>query len=247
TVGLRFCGAADQALPRLRGALPADKPTRKALDELSDLFSYLRIWRIEKNIYIDVLMPPIESYHRNLFFQVFSVKEKYPATLVEGTLLAVGGRYDYLLHRMWDREYRTNPPGGVGASLALETIIQHYPVDFKPVRNEAGTSVLVCSRGGGGLLVERMELVAELWEENIKAQFVPVPDPSLTEQYEYASEHDIKCLVILTDTGAQKAIEFYVQVRHLDVKKEKEVQRESLVRFLLDAIATQFRNPSLWS
>lgn len=23
TVGLRFCGAADQALPRLRGALPA--------------------------------------------------------------------------------------------------------------------------------------------------------------------------------------------------------------------------------
>ncbi|XP_006443036.2 eIF-2-alpha kinase GCN2 [Citrus clementina] len=249
TVGLRFCGAADQALPRLRGALPADKPTRKALDELSDLFSYLRIWRIEKNIYIDVLMPPIESYHRNLFFQVFSVKEKYPATLVEGTLLAVGGRYDYLLHRMWDREYvgyasRTNPPGGVGASLALETIIQHYPVDFKPVRNEAGTSVLVCSRGGGGLLVERMELVAELWEENIKAQFVPVPDPSLTEQYEYASEHDIKCLVILTDTGAQKGL---VKVRHLDVKKEKEVQRESLVRFLLDAIATQFRNPSLWS
>lgn len=48
----------------------ADKPTRKALDELSDLFSYLRIWRIEKNIYIDALMPPIESYHRNLFFQV---------------------------------------------------------------------------------------------------------------------------------------------------------------------------------
>lgn len=43
------------------------------------------------------------------------------------------------------------------------------------------------------------------------------------------------------------AIEFYVQVRHLDVKKEKEVQRESLVKFLLDAIATQFRNPSLWS
>lgn len=249
TVGLRFCGAADQALPRLRGALPADKPTRKALDELSDLFSYLRIWRIEKHVYIDALMPPIESYHRNLFFQVFLVKEKYPATLIEGTLLAVGGRYDYLLHRMWDCEYvgyapRTNPPGAVGASLALETIIQHFPVDFKPVRNEAGTSVLVCSRGGGGLLVERMELVAELWEENIKAQFVPVPDPSLTEQYEYASEHDIKCLVIITDTGAQKGL---VKVRHLDVKKEKEVQRENLVRFLLDAIATQFRNPFLWS
>lgn len=70
TVGLRFCGAVDQALPRLRGALPADKPTHKALDELSDLFSYLRIWRIEKHVYIDPLMPPTENYHRDLFFQV---------------------------------------------------------------------------------------------------------------------------------------------------------------------------------
>ncbi|XP_042985524.1 eIF-2-alpha kinase GCN2 isoform X3 [Carya illinoinensis] len=72
TVSLRFCGAADQALPRLRGALPADKPTRKALDELSDLCSYLRIWRIEKHVYIDALMPPTESYHRDLFFQGWS-------------------------------------------------------------------------------------------------------------------------------------------------------------------------------
>lgn len=93
TVALRFCGVADQALPRLRGALPAgnlftthiiwgkfvcvihfestaDKPTRKALDELSDLFSYLRVWRIEKHVYIDALMPPTENYHRDLFFQV---------------------------------------------------------------------------------------------------------------------------------------------------------------------------------
>lgn len=31
-----------------------------------------------------------------------------------------------------------------------------------------------------------------------------MPDPSLTEQYEYASEHDIKCLVIITDTGVSQ-------------------------------------------
>jgi hypothetical protein len=35
-------------------------------------------------------------------------------------------------------------------------------------RIEPCISVLVCSRGGGGLLDERMELVAELWEANIK-------------------------------------------------------------------------------
>lgn len=35
----------------------------------------------------------------------------------------------------------------------------------------------------------------------LQAEFVPVSDPSLTQQYEYANEHDIKCLVIITDAG----------------------------------------------
>ncbi|XP_020236018.1 eIF-2-alpha kinase GCN2 isoform X2 [Cajanus cajan] len=254
TVGLRFCGSADQALPRLRGALPSDKRTFKALDELSELVSFLRIWRIDKNIYIDALMPPTESYHRDLFFQVYLRKENSPGSLSEGALLAVGGRYDYLLHQLWSSDYKGNPPTGVGTSLALETIIQNCPVDFKPnsftldflncFRSEASTNILVCSRGGGGLLVERMELVAELWEENFKAEFVPTPDPSLTEQYEYANEHGIKCLVIITDTDF--SFTGSVKVRHLEHKREKNVERKNLVKFLSDAMATQFRNPSIW-
>ncbi|XP_027353753.1 eIF-2-alpha kinase GCN2 isoform X2 [Abrus precatorius] len=244
TVALRFCGSADQALPRLRGALPSDKRTFKALDELSELVSLLRIWRINKNIYIDALMPPTESYHRDMFFQVYLRKEHSPGSLSEGALLAVGGRYDYLLHQLWSSDYKGNPPTGVGTSLALETIIQNCPLDFKPNRSEASTNILVCSRGGGGLLVERMELVAELWEENFKAEFVPTRDPSLTEQYEYANEHDIKCLVIITDTGF--SLTDSVKVRHLEHKGEKNVERENLVKFLSDAMATQFRNPSIW-
>ncbi|XP_076899148.1 eIF-2-alpha kinase GCN2-like [Bidens hawaiensis] len=241
TVGLRFCGIADQALPRLRGALPADTLTRKALDELSQLFNYLRIWKIDTNVYIDPLMPPTESYHRNSFFQIYLRKDNSLGSLTDGTLLAVGGRYDYLLHRMWQSEYKSNPPGAVGTSLALETIIQHSSVDInRPFRNDSSRSVLVCSRGGGGLLEKRMELVAELWEDDIKAEFVPSLDPSLTEQYEYANEHDIKCLIIISDTDvSQKGS---VKIRHLELKREKEVSRESLAKFLSEAMVSQFRN-----
>ncbi|GFY82654.1 protein kinase family protein [Actinidia rufa] len=139
---------------------------------------------------------------------------------------------------------KSNPPGAVGVSIALETIIQHCSADIRPFRYDVSSNILICSRGGG-LLEERMELVAELWEENIKAEFVPVYDPSLTEQYEYANEHDIKCLVIVTDTGvSQKGS---VKVRHLELKKEKEVDRENLVKFLLEAMTAQFRNPSIWN
>lgn len=40
--------------------------------------------------------------------------------------------------------------------------------------------------------------------------------------------------------------ELYLQVRHIELKKEKNVERERLVKFLEDAMSTQFRNPSIW-
>lgn len=47
-----------------------DKASRKALDDLSDMYNYLRIWRIEKTVFIDSFMTPTEFYHRDIFFQV---------------------------------------------------------------------------------------------------------------------------------------------------------------------------------
>ncbi|MED6122446.1 eukaryotic translation initiation factor 2-alpha kinase [Stylosanthes scabra] len=240
-VSLRLSGSAEQAIPKFRGALPSDKRTYKALDELSELLKLLRIWRIDKNVYIDALMTPTESYHRDIFFQVYLRKENNPGSLSDGALLAIGGRYNYLLHQLSSRSYKGNLPSGVGSSLALERIIQNCHVNS--LRNEGSTNVLVCSRGGGGLLMERMEIVAELWRERLKAEFVPIPDPSLTEQYEYANEHDIKCLVII-DSGVSQT--GFVKVRHLEYKREKNIERENLVKFLSDAMATQFRNPSIW-
>ncbi|KAK3012848.1 hypothetical protein RJ639_010348 [Escallonia herrerae] len=38
---------------------------------------------------------------------------------------------------------------------------------------------------------------------------------------------------------------FELLVRHLELKREKEVERENLVKFLSEAMETQFRNPSI--
>lgn len=37
--------------------------------------------------------------------QIYLRKDNNPVSLMEGTLLAVGGRYDYLLQQMADSEY----------------------------------------------------------------------------------------------------------------------------------------------
>ncbi|EEE61246.1 hypothetical protein OsJ_15299 [Oryza sativa Japonica Group] len=200
----RFCGSADQVLARLRGTLFYDKSACKALDEISAFLKCLRIWSIEEHITIDVLMPPSECYYTDLFFQIY-VKEGNPGSSSHEKLLAIGGRYDWLIEQAWDRTYKSKPPGAVGVSIALEKFLPNSPSsDIGFPRIEPSISVLVCSKGGGGLLNERMELVAELWEANIKAQFVPQEDPSLQEQYEYASDHDIKCLVFITEAGVSQ-------------------------------------------
>ncbi|XP_042385161.1 eIF-2-alpha kinase GCN2 isoform X3 [Zingiber officinale] len=240
---LRFCGPADQALARLRGALSPDKSTLQALEDMSALLRYLRFWNIEQNISIDVLMPPTETYYQSLFFQIY-LKESGSRSS-EATLLAIGGRYDRLIQQTWESAYRSVSPGAVGVSFALEKILLLSSVEIMPSRYEPNTHVLVCSRGGGGLLQERMELVAEFWEANIKAEFLPQKDPSFKEQYEYASENDIKCLVIITEAGLSQGS--LVKVRHLEFKKEKEVEREEIVKFLTDSISTQFRNHTFWT
>ncbi|EMS62264.1 putative serine/threonine-protein kinase GCN2 [Triticum urartu] len=150
------------------------------------------------------------------------------------------------LSKEWMYLDKTKPPGAVGVSIALEKFLPNNPSsDVGLPRIENSISVLVCSKGGGGLLNERMELVAELWEANIKAQFVPQEDPSLQEQYEYASDHDIKCLVFITEAGLSQTD--LVKVRHLDARKEKDVEKEEIVKFLSEAISLQFKNPTIWS
>ncbi|KAK8958178.1 putative serine/threonine-protein kinase GCN2 [Platanthera guangdongensis] len=96
TADLRFCGSADNALARLRGALfPGN------------------------------------------FLTIF-INDPGQVPMSEATLMAVGGCYDYFIHQKWNHE---------------------------------------------------------------NAEFVLVSDPSLTEQYEYAAEHDIKCLIIITEAS----------------------------------------------
>lgn len=44
-----------------------------------------------------------------LHVQVYLTKENNPGSHPEGALLAIGGRYDYLLQHMWSRTYVSYP------------------------------------------------------------------------------------------------------------------------------------------
>lgn len=42
--------------------------------------------------------------------------------------------YHVVTSLLGDHYQKSNPPGAVGVSIALETIIQHFPVDIRPFR-----------------------------------------------------------------------------------------------------------------
>ena len=56
--------------------------------------------------------------------------------------------------------------------------------------------VLVCAKSGG-LLRERMRLVADLWAAGIRAEMMMTAAPSLTYQYEHANGRHIPWLGIM--------------------------------------------------
>ena len=57
--------------------------------------------------------------------------------------------------------------------------------------------VLVCAKGGSGLLAERMALCRQLWAAGLRAEMVHMTAPSMQEQYGYADLRGIPWLVII--------------------------------------------------
>ena len=56
----------------------------------------------------------------------------------------------------------------------------------------------MCSRGGGGLLRERMRLLRALWDAGLSAEMMPAAAPSLTDAYEYATARGLPWMVIIS-------------------------------------------------
>ncbi|GJN02485.1 hypothetical protein PR202_ga19842 [Eleusine coracana subsp. coracana] len=58
--------------------------------------------------------------------QVYS-EEGSHASHFQERLLAVGGRYDWLMEQAWDKVSKSKSPGAVGVSIALEKFLPNNP------------------------------------------------------------------------------------------------------------------------
>ena len=210
-----------------KNVVSSTRVVRAAVDHLCSVSAHLEAMGVPASqMRIAPLLPPPESYHCSTYFEIAVARPKTKEeTLIAAphAVVAAGGRYDAWLAAGWrahgpGSSYafgggmgKSDAPGGVGVSVAVRkaaALAERFKAErsrsvtngdgfLSPQASAAATDVVVCARGGGGLLAERLALVAELWRAGLRAETPPVASPSATEQFAYASERGARFMVTL--------------------------------------------------
>ena len=231
----RCGGVPGSALPRLRGVLHAVPESRAAaaLEALASMAALLGAMDVpDSAVLVSPLLAPTEAYFSGMFFEVATTA---PKGQQGARIVAAGGRYDALLASCWLPTADGAAPPGVGVSFSA-TRLGALASSAGAQANPSSVDVVVASRGGGGLLRERLELVHSLWQAGIRAETLPHPSPSLTDQFEHATSRGAKVLLLATEAGLHTA--GCVRVRPMrGVGKEEDVPMAEVVRHVTGVLA----------
>ncbi|PSC69649.1 putative serine threonine-kinase GCN2 isoform B [Micractinium conductrix] len=239
------------------GGRPSSAAALACLDELQQLLQYLQAWGVPQGaLLVDPLLAPHSDAFSGSLFQCHLVQGSTGSTAV----VAAGGRYDSLLKAAWARQCALSgsvapmpPLHACGATLNVDRLV-HVAQASSRWRTPAGVpqvaglarlsqaDVLVCSRGGGGLLRERMALARSLWDAGLAAELLPQAAPSLTAQYEYAQSRGIPWLVIIHSSTFEAADT--VRVKAVNARQEEEVSASDLPAYLLSALHPHGSGPA---
>jgi len=108
-----------------------------------------------------------------------------------------------LVCAMEDGEGACGAAPGAGSRLCgsegakLDGILESGGIVCCKINFNLQADVLVCSRGGGRMLKERMGLARELWAAGLRALFLQAANPHMKDHYEFASAHHIPWLAVL--------------------------------------------------
>jgi hypothetical protein len=150
-------------------------PLSQALQQLDDLIQHLHTWGIGMSaeascpsLVLDPFMPLPCPYHRGIIYQIVL---RPPSSVATGAtmqeVICSGGRYDALLKSIWPWQLRNEgipAMRGAGVTIVASRLIA-LTSQLRKARLPGGplerclsiSDVLVASRGGSGMLRERMQ------------------------------------------------------------------------------------------
>lgn len=189
-----------------------------ALDELEILFKALQKAKCVDKIVFDLSLARGLDYYTGVIFEVV-----FKGTTQVGSI-AAGGRYDNLIGMFGSKQVPA-----VGASLGIErvfAIMEQNQKDQNQVIRANETQVLVGVMGDDLSLTA--ELVNELWDAKIKAEYIMVK--KVFKIFERAESSGIPFAVMV---GKQELDAGIVKVRDVKAKTEESFPRGQMVEELL--------------
>ncbi|KAK9270715.1 hypothetical protein L1049_026298 [Liquidambar formosana] len=185
-----------------------------ALNDLEILFKALEKSKCIDKVVFDLSLARGLDYYTGVIFETV-----FKGTTQVGSI-AAGGRYDNLIGMFGSKQVPA-----VGISLGIErvfTIMEQLQTDQNQATRATETQVLVSILGDD--LSQAAELVSELWNAKLKAEYMV--SKRVMKHIDRAKESRIPWMVIV---GERELNEGVVKLRDIEAKEEDTVPRSRIV------------------
>ncbi|OMO62504.1 Anticodon-binding protein [Corchorus capsularis] len=199
--------------------------SKEALDDLKDLFKALERSRCIDKVVFDLSLARGLDYYTGVIFEAV-----FKGGVQVGSIGA-GGRYDNLIGN-----FGTKQVPAVGVSLGIErilTIMEDQAQNQNLAVRATETQVLVAVIGDNNELSLAAELVSELWDADIKAEYKV--HKKVMKLIEYAIESKIPWMII---AGEREIKEGILKLKKVETTKEDVISRSKLVEELQQLLGT---------
>jgi len=210
--------------------LPTNKSAKQGLEDMKLLLKYCELFNVMDKVSFDLSLARGLDYYTGVIYEAVltSIPDELlkaaPGEQVGVGSVAGGGRYDDLVG-MFASKGKKVPC--VGVSIGIERLFSIMEVKMQAAEGTIRTTktkVLVVS-GQKNMLDKRLQLVSELWDENIEAEVLHKNNPKLLNQFQYCEENSIPFCAVIGDDEINKGV---VKLRNMETREEVEVKREEL-------------------
>merc|ERR1712127_29721 len=235
---VRMSGGLELVDRLLETDLASSKIAKQGLEEMKLLLKYCDIYGCGDRVSFDVSLARGLDYYTGVIYEAVLVGDAKDANgdLITVGSVAGGGRYDGLVG-MFDLKGRSVPC--VGVSIGIERLFSIMEANLAKKEGKVktvDTQVYVVS-AQKNLMEERMKVVNELWQGDIRTEHSYKKNPKMLNQLQYCEENSIPLCVVLGTGELEQGV---VKLRDVGTRAEVDVPRAEMV----EAIKTRLRiNP----
>lgn len=201
----------------------------KGLEDMKLLLRYCRLYGIIDKVIFDLSLARGLDYYTGVIYEAVLkgyVNQSTGSDELGVGSIAGGGRYDELVG-VFDPKNRKVPC--VGVSIGIERIftILENQIQSSNIRQRTRETEVYVASAQKNLHEDRMSIISELWDADIKSEQAYKKSPKLLGQLQYCEENQIPLAIIIGQSELQERV---VKIRNVASRQEIVVPRDKMVQ-----------------